>query len=96
VLPAGLAHGAGAWQNNHTLHDLLGSDEFHGFVPSGAALLATLRQNAEGLLESGRRGSKRWPYCGAGEEATAFERVFTEAMRRLEAGRTGSTCGGPT
>jgi hypothetical protein len=87
VLPLVLYTGEGSWQNNRTLHDLLGEPaEFHGFVPQWGPLFWELGQhNAEELLDSG----EAWQQVLAVMRATDasrpdFERVFIEAMRRTE------------
>jgi hypothetical protein len=87
VLPLVLYTGAGPWQNNRTLHDLLGEPaEFHGFVPQwGPVSWELSEQNAEGLLESGDAWQQMLAVLRAqNAEPAAFERVFTEATRRLE------------
>src|SRR5262249_45709770 len=55
VLPLVLYTGAGPWENNRTLHDLLGEPaEFHGFVPQWGPLFWELSgHSAEDLLQSG-------------------------------------------
>jgi hypothetical protein len=79
--------GAGPWENNRTLHDLLGEPaEFHGFVPQWGPLFWELSQHsADELLQSGDEWQQVLAVLRAqGEEAPAFERVYVEAMRRLE------------
>ncbi len=88
VLPLVLYTGAGPWENNRTLHDLLGEPaEFHGFVPQWGPLFWELgQQSAESLLESGDEWQQALAVLRAqGQSAPDFERVFVEAMRRLEA-----------
>ncbi len=88
VLPLVLYTGAGTWQNNRTLHDLLGEPEaFHGFVPRWGPVFWELGQHgADGLLESGDEWQQVLAVLRAQtEEAAGFERVYVEAMRRLEA-----------
>jgi hypothetical protein len=87
VLPLVLYTGAGPWENNRTLHDLLGEPaEFHGFVPQWGPLFWELgRQSAEGLLASGDEWQQALAVLRAqGERGPGFERVYVEAMRRLE------------
>ena len=86
VLPVVLHTGTGPWQNNRSLHDLLGEPaEFHGFVPQWAPLFWELSgQDADELLASGEAWQEALAVLRAqGEEAAEFERVFVEAMRRL-------------
>ena len=86
VLPLVLHTGVGPWQNNRTLHDLLGEPaEFHGFVPQWAPLFWELSgHNADELLSSGEAWQETLAVLRAqGEEAAEFERVYVEAMRRL-------------
>jgi len=88
VLPPVLSTRAGPWQNNRTLHDLLGEPaEFHGFVPQWGPLFWELgQQSAEGLLASGDEWQQALAVLRAqGEQAPGFERVYVDAMRRLEA-----------
>ncbi len=87
VLPLVLYTGAGPWQNNRTLHDLLGEPaEFHGFVPQWSPLFWELSQHsADGLLDSGDAWQETLAVLRArGEPGPAFERVYVEAMRRLQ------------
>jgi hypothetical protein len=87
VLPLVLYTGAGSWDNNRTLHDLLGEPaEFHGFVPQWAPVLWELGEHsAEGLLQSGDEWQQTLAVLRAqADEAPAFEHVYIEAMRRLE------------
>jgi hypothetical protein len=84
----GRCTGPGTWENNRTLHDLLGeSAEFHGFVPPWGPLFWELGQHsADSLLESGDAWQQVLAVLRAeGDEAVAFERVYVEALRRLEA-----------
>jgi hypothetical protein len=86
VLPLVLHTGPGPWQNNRTLHDLLGEPaEFHGFVPQWAPLFWELSvHDADELLSSGDARQETLAVLRVqGEEAAAFERVYVEAMRRL-------------
>jgi hypothetical protein len=79
--------GPGPWQNNRTLHDLLDEPaEFHGFVPQWGPLFWELSsQTADQLLSSGEEWQQTLAVLRAqGEEGPAFERVYVEAMRRLE------------
>ena len=88
VLPLVLYTGAGPWENNRTLHDMLGEPaEFHGFVPQWGPLFWELgQQTPESLLESGDEWQQVLAVLRAqGQPAPDFERVFVEAMRRLEA-----------
>jgi hypothetical protein len=88
VLPLVLYTGVGPWQNNRTLHDMLGEPaEFHGFVPDWGPLFWELsEQNAEQLLESGDGWQQMLAVMRAqGEEAPAFERLYDAAMHRLAA-----------
>jgi hypothetical protein len=88
VLPLVLYTGAGPWENNRTLHDLLGEPaEFHGFVPQWGPLFWELAgHSAQGLLDSGDAWQQALAVLRAqGDEAAAFERVYVAAMRRLEA-----------
>jgi hypothetical protein len=88
VLPLVLYTGAGPWENNRTLHDLLGEPaEFHGFVPQWGPLFWELAgQSADQLLQSGDEWQQTLAVLRAQDDDTAvFERVFVEAMRRLEA-----------
>jgi hypothetical protein len=88
VLPLVLYTGAGPWENNRTLHDLLGEPaEFHGFVPQWGPLFWELAgQSALSLLESGDAWQQVLAVLRAeGAEPADFERVYVEAMRRLEA-----------
>ena len=69
------------------LHDLLGEPaEFHGFVPQWAPLFWELSQHsADGLLASGDAWQETLAVLRAqGESGPAFERVYVEAMRRLQ------------
>jgi hypothetical protein len=87
VLPLVLYTGAGPWENNRTLHDLLGEPaEFHGFVPQWGPLFWELAgHSAQGLLESGDAWQQVLAVLRAeGDEAADFERVYIEAARRLE------------
>ncbi len=87
VLPLVLYTGAGPWENNRTLHDLLGEPaEFHGFVPQWGPLFWELSQHsADGLLASGDEWQQALAVLRAhGEPGPGFERVYVEAMRRLE------------
>jgi hypothetical protein len=87
VLPLVLYTGEGPWQNNRTLHDLLGEPaEFHGFVPQWGPLFWELSQHSsDELLQSGDEWQQVLAVLRAqSEEAPAFERVYVEAMRRLE------------
>src|SRR6058998_40761 len=87
VLPLVLYTGAGPWENNRTLHDLLGEPaELHGFVPQWGPLFWELcQQDANQLLESGDEWQEMLAVLRAqGEDAAGFERVFAEAIRRLE------------
>jgi hypothetical protein len=87
VLPLVLYTGAGPWENNRTLHDLLGEPaEFHGFVPQWGPLFWELAgQSSDALLQSGDAWQQALAVLRAqGDEAAAFERVYVEAMRRLE------------
>jgi hypothetical protein len=87
VLPLVLYTGAESWENNRSLHDLLGEPtEFHGFVPQWAPLFWELsEQNPDALLDSGEAWQQTLAVLRVqGEEAQAFERVYVEAMRRLE------------
>jgi len=87
VLPLVLYTGAGPWQNNRTLHDLLGEPaEFHGFVPQWGPLFWELSQHStDELLQSGDAWQQVLAVLRAqAEEAPVFERVYVEAMRRLE------------
>jgi hypothetical protein len=87
VLPLVLYTGDGPWQNNRTLHDLLGEPaEFHGFVPQWGPLFWELgRHSADDLLGSGDGWQQVLAVLRAQSEgATGFERVYVEAMRRLE------------
>ena len=88
VLPLVLYTGAGPWENNRTLHELLGEPaEFHCFVPEWGPLFWELSQHSvDGLLHSGDEWQETLAVLRAqGEEGPAFERVYVEAMRRLEA-----------
>src|SRR5262249_25754924 len=88
VLPLVLYTGEGPWENNRTLHDLLGEPaEFHGFVPQWGPLFWELSgHRAEDLLQSGDEWQQALAVLRAqGDEAAAFERVYLEALRRLEA-----------
>ncbi len=87
VLPLVLYTGAGQWENNRTLHDLLGEPaEFHGFVPEWSPLFWQLAdQSADELLESGDAWQQTLAVLRAqGQDTAAFEQVFAEALRRLE------------
>jgi Putative transposase, YhgA-like len=87
VLPLVLYTGAGPWENNRSLHDLLGEPvEFHGFVPQWAPLFWELGNHAaDELLDSGEAWQQTLAVLRAqGAEPAAFERVYVEAMRRLE------------
>jgi hypothetical protein len=87
VLPLVLYTGAGPWQNNRTLHDMLGEPaEFHGFVPDWGPLFWELsEQNAEQLVDSGDGWQQMLAVMRAsGEEAPDFLRLFGEVMRRLQ------------
>jgi hypothetical protein len=87
VLPLVLYTGQGPWENNRTLHDLLGEPaEFHGFVPQWGPLFWQLAdQNADVLLAGGDAWQETLAVLRAqSTEASAFERVYTEAIRRLE------------
>lgn len=87
VLPLVLYTGAGPWENNRTLHDLLGEPaEFHGLVPQWGPLFWELgRRSADELLASGDEWQQVLAVLRAqDEEGPAFERVYVEAMRRLE------------
>jgi hypothetical protein len=88
VLPLVLYTGPGAWENNRTLHDLLGEPaEFHGFVPQWGPLFWELgRQSPDDLLESGDEWQQVLAVLRSQEAgAAAFQQVYVEAMRRLEA-----------
>src|SRR5262249_52895244 len=87
VLPLVLYTGAGPWENNRTLHDLLGEPaEFLGFVPQWGPLFWELDQHsADALLTSGDEWQQMLAVLRAqGEDRPGFERVYVEAMRRLE------------
>jgi Putative transposase, YhgA-like len=87
VLPLVLYTGPGPWQNNRTLHDLLGEPaEFHGFVPQWGPLFWELSQHsADNLLQSGDEWQQVLAVLRAqGEDAANFERVYVEAMQRLQ------------
>jgi hypothetical protein len=87
VLPLVLYTGAEPWQNNRSLHDMLGEPtEFHGFVTAWAPLFWELSEhNADELLNSGEAWQQMLAVLRArGAEASTFERVYVEAMRRLE------------
>ena len=86
VLPLVLHTGSGPWQNNRTLHDLMGEPtEFHGFVPQWGPLFWELSgQDAEALLSSGDAWQETFAVLRAqGEEAAEFERIYTKAMHQL-------------
>src|SRR5262249_41017449 len=88
VLPLVLDPGAGPWQNNRTLDDLLGEPaEFHGWVPQWAPLFWELgQQSADELLQSGEAWQQALAVLRAqGEVATVFEHIYVEALRHLEA-----------
>jgi predicted transposase YdaD len=87
ALPLVLYTGAAPWQNNRSLHDLLGEPaEFHGFVPQWAPLFWELcDQDADTLLASGEAWQQTLAVLRMhGTEAQAFERVYVEALQRLE------------
>jgi Putative transposase, YhgA-like len=82
VLPLVLYTGKGRWENNRSLHDLLGEPaEFHGFVPQWGPLFWELGEHdADELLASGDGWQQMLAVLRAeGAEATAFERVYVEA-----------------
>ncbi|HZU39381.1 MAG TPA: Rpn family recombination-promoting nuclease/putative transposase [Gemmataceae bacterium] len=86
VLPLVLYTGGGAWQNNRTLHDLLGEPgEFHGFVPQWSPLFWELSDHdADELLASGDAWQETLAVIRAqGTDAATFERIYVEALRRL-------------
>jgi hypothetical protein len=88
VLPLILYTGAGPWQNNRTLHDLLGEPaELHALVPQWAPLFWELcEHDADSLLQSGDAWQEVLAVLRAqGEEAPVFEKVYVEAIQRLEA-----------
>jgi hypothetical protein len=88
VLPLVLYTGAGRWENNRTLHDLLGKPaEFHGFEPQWGPLFWELAgHSAESLLESGDAWQQVLAVLRAqGDDPADFERIYVEAMRRLQA-----------
>jgi hypothetical protein len=87
VLPLVLYTGEGTWENNRTLHDLLDEPaEFHGFVPEWGPLFWELGgHRAEDLLASGDAWQQALAVLRAqGEAQPEFERVYVEALRRLE------------
>ena len=87
VLPLVLYTGAGPWENNRTLHDLLGEPaEFHGFVPQWGPLFWQLAEHsAEGLLDSGDAWQQTLAVLRAqAADRESFERVYVTAMRQLE------------
>jgi hypothetical protein len=87
VLPLVLYTGAGPWQNNRSLHDLLGEPaEFHGFVPQWAPLFWELSEHdAEELLDSGDAWQQTLAVLRAqAADRETFEHVYVSAMRQLE------------
>jgi hypothetical protein len=88
ALPLVLYTGAGPWENNRTLHDLLGEPaEFHGLVPQWGPLFWELAQHsADELLHSGDEWQQVLAVLRAqAAEGPEFERVFAQAVRRLGA-----------
>ena len=86
VLPLVLYTGGGPWQNNRTLHDLLGEPaELHGFVPQWSPLFWELGEHdADELLASGDAWQEVLAVIRAqGADAATFERIYVEALRRL-------------
>ncbi len=87
VLPLVLYTGDGSWQNNRTLHDLLDEPaEFHGLVPEWGPLFWELgQQSADELLASNDEWQQVLAVLRAqSEAATGFQRIYVEALRRLE------------
>jgi hypothetical protein len=87
VLPLVLYTGEGPWQGNRSLHDLLDEPaEFHAFVPDWAPLFWELGDHdADQLLASGDAWQETLAVLRAqGAETADFQRVFAEAVRRLE------------
>jgi hypothetical protein len=88
VLPVVLHTGARPWGTHRQLADLLaGPEAFHGFAPRWQPLFWDLAERSPEALLSADEAWLQFPAVVRveGAEAEAFEAVFREAFRRLEA-----------